>query len=130
MSYPARAEGLGKYDKDSNIIHQKLLAIETIASWLTWGGVARGVPVLNCWIAASKEASLNSIHTIMFTFRLMPLERHEHPYPSSYGLNSITAVLQQGWLWNLMTHKRWYPIWLGLVWFDGISTIASYKYQI
>ena len=27
-------------------------------------------------------------------------ERYEHPYPPSYGLNSITAVLLKVWLWH------------------------------
>ena len=26
-------------------------------------------------------------------------ERYEPPYPPSYGLNSIIAVLLEGWLW-------------------------------
>ena len=30
-------------------------------------------------------------------------------YPSSYGLNSITAVLE-GWLWYYITHGGWYAI--------------------
>ena len=29
-----------------------------------------------------------------------PWERYETPYPSSYGSNSITAVLLEEWLWH------------------------------
>ena len=29
-----------------------------------------------------------------------PWERYERPYPPSNGLNSITAVLLEGWLWH------------------------------
>ena len=29
-----------------------------------------------------------------------PWERYEPPYPPSYGLNSITTVLQREWLWH------------------------------
>ncbi len=29
-----------------------------------------------------------------------PWERYEHPYPSSYGLNSTTTVLLEEWLWH------------------------------
>ena len=47
------------------------------------------------------KVSLNYSHTITFTFGLMPLEKVRTPYPPSYGLNSITVVLIQGWLWHL-----------------------------
>ena len=32
-----------------------------------------------------------------------------HYFPS-YRLNSITAVLLEGWLWHLRTYKSWYAI--------------------
>ena len=33
-----------------------------------------------------------------------PWERHEPPYFPSYGLNSSTTVLWEGWLWHLITY--------------------------
>ena len=33
-----------------------------------------------------------------------------HHIPRSYELNSITTVLQQGWLWHKITHESWYVI--------------------
>ena len=32
------------------------------------------------------------------------------PYPPIYGLNSIPAVLLEGWLWHWITNKGWYAI--------------------
>ena len=29
-----------------------------------------------------------------------PWERYEPPYPPSYGLNSTTTVLLEGWIWH------------------------------
>ena len=29
-----------------------------------------------------------------------PGDRYEYPYPPSYGLNSTTIVLLEGWLWH------------------------------
>ena len=29
-----------------------------------------------------------------------PWEKYDPPYPTSYGLNSITAVLKEGWIWH------------------------------
>ena len=37
-------------------------------------------------------------------------ERYEPSYPPSYGLNSTTTVLLEGWLWHLLTYKGWYAI--------------------
>ena len=31
-------------------------------------------------------------------------------YPPSYGLNSTTTVLLEGWVWHWITHKGWYDI--------------------
>ena len=42
----------------------------------------------------------NFNNAITFTFGLNPWERHESPYPSSSGLNSIIVVLLQTWLWD------------------------------
>ena len=44
-------------------------------------------------------------------FRTNTLGKSMNPLtPSSYGLNSITAVLLQGWLWYQITHKSWYAL--------------------
>ena len=38
-------------------------------------------------------------------------KRYGLPYPTpSYGLNSTTTVLLQGWRWHLITHEGWYTI--------------------
>ena len=37
-------------------------------------------------------------------------ERYEPSYPPSYGLNSITTILLEGWLWHWITYKSWYAI--------------------
>ena len=61
------------------------------------------------------KQELNS-HTITFTFGIIPLRKvctHPHCYimnTLSYGLSSITAVLQQGWLWHYITYEGWYAI--------------------
>ena len=52
----------------------------------TWGGVQ----LLKFWITATKLASLNPSRAIKFTFRL---KSFEPPYPTSYVLNSIIAIL-------------------------------------
>ena len=31
-------------------------------------------------------------------------------FPLSYGLNSSTTVILQGWIWHKITHKGWYAI--------------------
>ena len=46
-----------------------------------------------------KVCKFELLHTVMFTFELIPLENRGTPYHPSYGLDSITAVLLQGWLW-------------------------------
>ena len=53
---------------------------------------------LKYWTVALKWVSSNSICSIKFTFCLIPLGKVWTLIPSSYGLNSITAVLEQ-WLW-------------------------------
>ena len=37
-----------------------------------------------------------------------PWERYEPPYPPSYGLNSTTTVLLEGWIWHWITQEGWY----------------------
>ena len=37
-----------------------------------------------------------------------PWERYEPPYPPSYGLNSTTTVLLEGWIWHSITQEGWY----------------------
>ena len=39
-----------------------------------------------------------------------PRERYETPYLPRYWLNSIIAVLLEGWLWHWITHEGWYAI--------------------
>ena len=36
-----------------------------------------------------------------------PKERHQLPYLPRYGLNSITAIYLEGWLWHYITHEGW-----------------------
>ena len=60
------------------------------------------------WITASKKYSLNSSHTILCTFGLLPLGIVRTPYTSSNGLNNITTVLLQVWHWHWITHNGWY----------------------
>ena len=66
--------------------------------------------------------SLISGHAITFTFRLIPLGKVWISFiPLSYGLNSTTTVLLQGWLWLwlwikknqilLICWKRCYTLW-------------------
>ena len=54
--------------------------------------------------------------------------------PHSYGLNGITAVLLQGWLWHLITPEGWYaikqrnqtkPIWARLYLYSYLSRYVS-----
>ena len=37
-------------------------------------------------------------------------ERHEPPYPLSYGLSSTTTFLLEGWIWHQITQEDWYAI--------------------
>ena len=39
-----------------------------------------------------------------------PWEGHEPPYPSSYWLNNIIAVLPWGWVRHKITYDGWYAI--------------------
>ena len=72
----------------------------------SWGRGPRGVMVkaLDCGIVVSKFAQLRSLSD------KYPWERHEPPYPPSYGLNIITTVHLGGWIWNWITHEGWYAI--------------------
>ena len=39
-----------------------------------------------------------------------PWERHEPPYPPSYGVNSTTNVHLERWILHWMTYKGWFSI--------------------
>ena len=66
-------------------------------------------PYAKVWTSASKQAISNSDHAITFFFGQIPF-RYESLYPTSFELNSTTAVLLQGWLWYKITHEVWYAI--------------------
>ena len=63
--------------------------------------------VLDCNIIV-KEFKLQSCYYIYFQTQ----EKYKiTDYPSpSYRLNSVTAVLLQGWLWHWITHQVWCTI--------------------
>ena len=78
--------------------YTKLLPQVNDAVYFLFKGSPYGVmaKVLNCSLWGK---SLNSSWAIMFTLRLMPLGKGMNPLiPLSCGLNSITAVLLQGYL--------------------------------
>ena len=62
------------------------------------GGCPRGVMVkaMDCVIVVN-EFELQSCQLRLLSEKY-PCERYEPPYPPSYGLNSTTAVLIEGWL--------------------------------
>ena len=70
------------------------------------GGGARDVKAMDCGIVLSS----NSSRAITFTFGLIILGKVWTPNPLSYGLNSTTAVLLEGWRWYQITHQGWYAI--------------------
>ena len=43
-------------------------------------------------------------------FRIIPLRKVWTPYPPSYGLNSTTTVLLEGWILYYITQEGWYAI--------------------
>ena len=60
--------------------------------------------VLDCSLKVSKF-ELQSYYYVTYLW-----ERYETTYPLMYRLNSLTAVLLQGWLWHWITHKGLYAI--------------------
>ena len=50
------------------------------------------------FVIVVKEFELQSQNT--FTFKGIPWEEYDTPYPSNYGLNSTTTTLLEGWLLN------------------------------
>ena len=64
------------------------------------GGYPRGVVVkaLNYRIVIS-EFELQSRYYVLFRTNTL-WEGYEPPYPPTYGFNSITAVLLEGWIWH------------------------------
>ena len=48
---------------------------------------------------------------VFITISFVSLGKGMNPaYPPSYGLNSITTVLLETWLWDEITYKGWYAI--------------------
>ena len=71
--------------------------------------------LLNCTRSEAMHNVVSTQTIVILTtyvhFRTNALgERHESPYPPNYGLNSITIVLLEGWLWHWITYEGWYAI--------------------
>ena len=62
-------------------------------------GCPHGVMVkaMDCKIVVS-EFKLHLFYHVHFQINIL-MEMYEHPYFLGYGLNSVTAVLLEGWLW-------------------------------
>ena len=78
---------------------------ENARKWLhktySWGES----PWLNRWTATSKQVGSNSGNAITFFFGLITLGNVCTSSPPSYGLNNLTFILLQGFLWNQITKK-------------------------
>ena len=62
-----------------------------------------------CWWGSYPSAEKQPVYSTALT-DWAPCERNEFSYLPSYGLNSITAFLLQGWLWHQINYKDWYAI--------------------
>ena len=77
--------------------------------------VSGGGRSLHCVVAkvldCSFEVSKFEFHSRYYVhFRTNILGKGMNSLPSTYGLNNITTVLLQRWLWHQIAHKSWYVI--------------------
>ena len=89
----------------------KLYIIFSISIQPTCKRESRGkVPnVVDCELVL-KEFKLKPHYKIHFQTSTLGKRMNSITPTTSYGLNSITAVLLQGWLWHKMTWEGWYAI--------------------
>ena len=84
---------LREMEKTRSIDTIQTVKISKKSKMVSWGSNGQSAGLHNRRTLARTSVTL--LHSLSDQY---PLDRYEQPYPSSYGLNSTTIVLLEGWL--------------------------------